>query len=741
MPETILIGLAEWALRATALAGLVGLLLLALRIKDVSLRLAAWTAVLAGALLIPLAAVVMPQLLISVPKPSRPAPPAARVGDFAGSPPPRVLSAGPASSPKIQPGAGTQTRETPFQRTLKWPVLLFGLWLLVAVTMLFRLALGLFLSRRLRRASAQISDGVHESDAMRVPVTVGVIHPVILLPPDWRSWEEWKLQAVLAHEQAHVRNRDPLRQVVASVYRSLCWFSPLAWWLSAQLADLAEATSDDAALLAAPDRIQYAQALLEFFERTSRRVLWQGIAMAKKGTATKRIDRILDSRRRLSGFITRRVLLMLTVAAVPLIYAVSSLHPVWAAAAQSVASAVPSSPTWQNLKAALQPVPIPSRDPNAVSPSKPLVNQIPPAPIHPRLEPAAETPSLPAPQQLEPQNGAAWSEQTFPRTVNFQWSRVPGAASYGIEINCFHCCVQRQWCSDAGGTTHIVRGLVEPNYTHDYVGSQPGSWRVWAIDENSNDGVASGWSEFTFSAPNDLLRLPPLPSNTAPPAKHPALFPAPPDEYPKAIYAPYPDYTDAARKTNISGTLVLNVTVGPDGLVKDVSVRRGLTPDLDESAMRTVRIWRFEPARRNGVAVAAVVSVEVDVNSKSKPLPVTPDASSSPGFGPPPENVPVGGKPPLSVETYIAPKPIYTPEPSYTDAARKANISGTVMLNLTVGADGLVKNVSVERSLVPDLDESAMRTVRTWRFEPARRSGLAALTTMHVEVGFYLPTR
>jgi hypothetical protein len=51
--ETLLWMLSEWAARATALAGAAGLLLRVLRIRDASLRLAVWTAVLLGSLALP----------------------------------------------------------------------------------------------------------------------------------------------------------------------------------------------------------------------------------------------------------------------------------------------------------------------------------------------------------------------------------------------------------------------------------------------------------------------------------------------------------------------------------------------------------------------------------------------------------------------------------------------------------------------------------------------------------------
>ena len=69
IPEAILLLLTEWAIRAIALAAIAGALLWILRVKDASVRLAAWTAVLVGALLIPPAGFVGPVVSFSMPHP------------------------------------------------------------------------------------------------------------------------------------------------------------------------------------------------------------------------------------------------------------------------------------------------------------------------------------------------------------------------------------------------------------------------------------------------------------------------------------------------------------------------------------------------------------------------------------------------------------------------------------------------------------------------------------------------
>jgi homoserine O-acetyltransferase len=84
-------------------------------------------------------------------------------------------------------------------------------------------------------------------------------------------------------------------------------------------------------------------------------------------------------------------------------------------------------------------------------------------------------------------------------------------------------------------------------------------------------------------------------------------------------YTPDPPYTEAARKARVQGIVVLSVLIGPDGTLRDLGVQRSLRPDLDESAVNTVRTWRFKPAIKGGVPVPVRFNVEVNFRSYDGP--------------------------------------------------------------------------------------------------------------------------
>lgn len=104
---------------------------------------------------------------------------------------------------------------------------------------------------------------------------------------------------------------------------------------------------------------------------------------------------------------------------------------------------------------------------------------------------------LAIPVQLSPTCGSSFD--IFPRRTTLQWRAVPGSATYVVEIDCFHCCESGKWCTDLGKTWQIKKAITGTNYTFDYVGAQPGRWRVWAVDASGREGEKSAWCEFTYT--------------------------------------------------------------------------------------------------------------------------------------------------------------------------------------------------------------------------------------------------
>jgi TonB family protein len=77
-----------------------------------------------------------------------------------------------------------------------------------------------------------------------------------------------------------------------------------------------------------------------------------------------------------------------------------------------------------------------------------------------------------------------------------------------------------------------------------------------------------------------------------------------------------PKYSDAARRDKLQGTVLLGVTISTDGRPRNLHVLRSLREDLDENAISAIMHWRFQPAVRQGTAVASNADIEVNFRLK-----------------------------------------------------------------------------------------------------------------------------
>lgn len=81
---------------------------------------------------------------------------------------------------------------------------------------------------------------------------------------------------------------------------------------------------------------------------------------------------------------------------------------------------------------------------------------------------------------------------------------------------------------------------------------------------------------------------------------------------PRVLENPSPDYSEEARKAKYQGTVVLWLIVDASGRPRDVKVARSLGMGLDQKAIEAVRLWKFQPAMKDGTPVAVQINVEVN---------------------------------------------------------------------------------------------------------------------------------
>ncbi len=77
-------------------------------------------------------------------------------------------------------------------------------------------------------------------------------------------------------------------------------------------------------------------------------------------------------------------------------------------------------------------------------------------------------------------------------------------------------------------------------------------------------------------------------------------------------------------------------------------------------------------------------------------------------------------------------------EPGYSEEARKAHISGTILLSVVISAEGVPRDIRVMRPLGHGLDEKAVIAASQWRFKPAMKDGKAVAVQSSIQVNFRL---
>ena len=293
-----------------------------------------WLAALAGVLMLPVAAAVVPAWR-ALPPPSELIPPAA--GSPASRVDARVVSGRPAAdaaaaepvslfksngvaaalrdagaavpAPAAAPPVGGDADPLP------WKQAALVVWLMGAAILLVRLFGGVLAVWRMERRAGELDDErwtmltdrlsrrmglgrivrLLRGPTSAVPMTWGAFRPVILLPAEADAWDEGRRAAVLAHELAHVRRWDALTQWIAHLAVALFWFNPLVWLAARRVREEREHACDDAVLAVGTRATDYANHLLTIVRTLgSAPGPAAALAMARRNQFEGRMLAILD---------------------------------------------------------------------------------------------------------------------------------------------------------------------------------------------------------------------------------------------------------------------------------------------------------------------------------------------------------------------------------------------------------------------------------------------------------------
>lgn len=144
------------------------------------------------------------------------------------------------------------------------------------------------------------------SSPLTMPLTWGILRPVIVLPSSAVHWQDERRRIVLSHELAHIARNDWFLQICAELARAVYWFHPLAWLAAARLRHESERACDDAVLLSGVASAQYASQLLDLARtlESSGRAWSTALAIARPSNLERRFAAMLNpsiNRRSLSG--------------------------------------------------------------------------------------------------------------------------------------------------------------------------------------------------------------------------------------------------------------------------------------------------------------------------------------------------------------------------------------------------------------------------------------------------------
>jgi len=241
------------------------------------------------------------------------------------------------------------SRPAAFMPTLTQLVLL--IWLVGVLMVLARTLISIQAARRLVRRcqevvsgplanaaeQAQATLGLSFGVAVRegppgtvvVPMTFGLLRPVVLLPHGTADWPAERLRVVMLHEVAHIKRRDWLTTMLAETVCAFYWFHPLVWLAAHRLRAESEQACDDLVLTSGVQAVDYADHLLEVVRglKGRRGSMPAVVTMAQERDLTGRLKTILAESKNRSAA-TGRGLALAILAALVIVMPLAAMRPV-----------------------------------------------------------------------------------------------------------------------------------------------------------------------------------------------------------------------------------------------------------------------------------------------------------------------------------------------------------------------------------------------------------------------------
>ena len=416
------------------------------------------------------------------------------------------------------------------------------------------------------------------SGAVRMPMTWGVLRPVVVLPESADEWPAARMRTVLLHELVHVRRFDVVAQALGQAVCCLYWFHPLAWIAAKQLRKERERACDDAVLARGVPGTEYAMHLMELVRAMSGSSVWsESVAMAEGSGLESRIRALLDPKRDRRP-LSRWKALTIAAAGVGILAPVAALsdtRPVFVSLPAAHVDAPPPVVAQENhpqrfqrkqvtVAVALPPV---TADPQGIGVITGVVRD-PSGAVVPRAT-------------VKVYSSATNTEESATTDEVGQY-RFPSLAAgrYTLEVEA------------QGFAKQPVTARVEPGST-----SQ--------VNVNLRVGAMSEVVEVKGVKPAAIMPAPQV-STSGRIRVGGNLQPA------RVVRQAKPEYPAELQQQGIEGTVTLRAIISKQGEPLSIQiVGTGVDERLGKAAAAAVAQWRYQPALLNGEPVEVMVSIDV----------------------------------------------------------------------------------------------------------------------------------
>ncbi|MCB0664521.1 MAG: M48 family metalloprotease [Saprospiraceae bacterium] len=176
-----------------------------------------------------------------------------------------------------------------------------------------------------------------DTSHLSVPGTIGYLKPIILLPfASAIQLTPQQLEAILAHELAHIKRADFVLNLVYSTIETIFYYHPAVWWISEQVQHEREAACDDLAIRITGEKLTYLNTLFALKNNFSHSNLTMGL-LGGKSSLTRRFNRQLTTPEKNSKTMEKiTIVLCLFIAVIGLAFKNSDGHQVIATSTEKV---------------------------------------------------------------------------------------------------------------------------------------------------------------------------------------------------------------------------------------------------------------------------------------------------------------------------------------------------------------------------------------------------------------------